>query len=58
MVGSTGPTNYCPSDYIIIPCASNVGRQQAAGSPICVDRMCGGTLAADISLIPATIMSK
>lgn len=57
MVGSVGTANNCPADYVIIPCASNVGRVSTVGPP-CVDRLCGGTFGAEVSLIPATVMSK
>ncbi|GLV46660.1 uncharacterized protein CBL_11497 [Carabus blaptoides fortunei] len=55
MVGSQG-ANSCPSDYIIIPCASNVGRAVNA-VPACQDRLCGGTFGAEVSLNPATVQS-
>lgn len=56
MVGSQG-ANSCPLDYIIIPCASNVGRAINA-VPACQDRLCGGTFSAEVSLNPATVQSK
>uniref|UniRef100_A0A6P7FZ09 Uncharacterized protein LOC114334212 n=1 Tax=Diabrotica virgifera virgifera TaxID=50390 RepID=A0A6P7FZ09_DIAVI len=54
MVGSTGQSNFCQSDYLIIPMASNVGRV-TANPPTSVDRICGGVLAADISSTPTTV---
>ncbi|KAG5869495.1 hypothetical protein JTB14_013568 [Gonioctena quinquepunctata] len=57
MVGSTGNANFCQADYLIIPMASNVGRP-AIGPTITVDRICGGLLAADVTLIPTTVKSS
>ncbi|CAG9840204.1 unnamed protein product [Diabrotica balteata] len=56
MVGSTGTSNFCQSDYLIIPVASNVGRA-TANPTATVDRICGGVLAADISSTPTTVRS-
>jgi len=47
--------NACNADWLIIPCASNIGR---TGLPTCVDRICGGTFNTEISTTPATIISK
>jgi len=52
--GTLGP-NFCNEDWLIIPCATNVGRTD---TPACVDRICGGTLNTEISTTPATIISK
>ncbi|CAH1113111.1 unnamed protein product [Psylliodes chrysocephalus] len=57
MVGSTGNSNFCQSDYLIIPMASNVGRA-ATGPSATVDRICGGILAADVSFMPTTVRSN
>lgn len=56
MVGSTGTGNFCQSDYLIIPMASNVGRPPTG--PASVDRICGGTLSADITLISTPVRSE
>ena len=45
----------CSADWIIIPCATNVGR---TGLATCVDRICGGTFNTEISTTPATVISK
>ncbi|XP_063236070.1 uncharacterized protein LOC134538576 [Bacillus rossius redtenbacheri] len=56
-VGTLGP-NSCTSDWLIIPCASNVGRVQPAGSSTCVDRLCGGTFNTEAgSLTPSAVVS-
>ncbi|CAG9864677.1 unnamed protein product [Phyllotreta striolata] len=57
MVGSTGNSNYCQSDYLIIPMASNVGRP-ATGLSSSVDRICGGVLAADVTTMPTPVRSN
>lgn len=57
MVGSTGSVNFCQADYLIIPMAMNVGRP-VTGVSANVDRICGGTLSADVSLNPTPIRSK
>ncbi|GJQ70913.1 hypothetical protein Trydic_g830 [Trypoxylus dichotomus] len=57
MVGSTGTGNFCQADYLIVPMASNVGRP-ATGPTLSVDRICGGTLSADVSMMPTTIRSS
>lgn len=57
MVGSTGNANYCQADFIIIPMAMNVGRP-VTGPSATVDRICGGTLAADVTLTPTTVKSE
>ncbi|KAJ4449819.1 hypothetical protein ANN_01225 [Periplaneta americana] len=51
--GTLGP-NSCNADWIIIPCATNVGR---TGLPACIDRICGGTFNTEISTTPSTIIS-
>ncbi|XP_045461940.1 uncharacterized protein LOC123672031 [Harmonia axyridis] len=56
MVGSTGSSNFCQSDYLIIPMVSNVGRPPS-GPSANVDRICGGILSADVTLIPTTVRS-
>ena len=57
MVGSTGVTNYCPNDYLIIPMATNVNRIVQGRSPT-VDRICGGIFSADVTQTPNTVLSK
>jgi len=52
--GTLGP-NSCNTDWLIIPCATNVGR---TGLPACIDRICGGTFNTEISTTPATVISK
>ncbi|BET02403.1 Hypothetical protein NTJ_15221 [Nesidiocoris tenuis] len=54
-IGSTGP-NSCTADWVIIPCAQNVGRLPTA-PPTCVDRICGGTFNSEVSTTDATIYS-
>lgn len=56
MIGSSNTPNSCPSDWLAIPCASNIGRPPTA-APSCTDRICGGTLAAEVSLQQSTIYS-
>ena len=53
-VGTVGP-NACNDDWLIIPCATNVGRTE---NPMCADRICGGTLNTEVSITPATVISK
>ncbi|KAJ8935636.1 hypothetical protein NQ318_015613, partial [Aromia moschata] len=56
MVGSTGGSNFCQADYLIIPMATNVGRP-STGPSISVDRICGGVLSADVTFTPTTVRS-
>lgn len=58
MVGSTGSANFCQTDYLIIPMATNIGRPMTTGYPSSVDRICGGVLSADITLQPTSVRSK
>ncbi|GLH14049.1 Uncharacterized protein GBIM_18481 [Gryllus bimaculatus] len=44
----------CNNDWLGVPCASNVGRRNTS---TCVDRICGGTLNADVSTVPSAIYS-
>nr|XP_018903764.1 PREDICTED: uncharacterized protein LOC109034848 [Bemisia tabaci] len=55
-LGSTGP-NSCNMDWLVIPCTSNTGRISTSQTT-CVDRLCGGTLSAEISTIASTIYSN
>lgn len=57
MVGGSG-SNACNADWLIIPCASNVGRVNAGTAAACVDRLCGGTFNTEVSVTPATIYSE
>ena len=57
MVGGVGP-NACNADWLIIPCASNVGRVNTGTASTCVDRICGGTFNSEVSVTPATVYSK
>ncbi|KAF2898844.1 hypothetical protein ILUMI_07331, partial [Ignelater luminosus] len=57
MVGSVGNANFCQADFLVIPMAMNVGRP-VTGPSSTVDRICGGTLAADVTLNPTTIRSN
>ncbi|XP_048510409.1 uncharacterized protein LOC105693592 [Athalia rosae] len=43
----------CQTDWLMIPCASNVGRQPNSGSQ-CTDRLCGGTFNAENQLLNAS----
>jgi hypothetical protein len=52
--GNLGP-NSCNGDWLIIPCATNIGR---TGLPTCIDRICGGTFNTEVSTTPATVISK
>ncbi|XP_046659154.1 uncharacterized protein LOC124353265 [Homalodisca vitripennis] len=56
MIGGVGP-NSCNTDWLIIPCTSNVGRVPSSTSTGCVDRLCGGTLNSEVSTFPATVYS-
>ncbi|XP_054289374.1 uncharacterized protein LOC129004772 [Macrosteles quadrilineatus] len=56
MIGGVGP-NSCNTDWLIIPCTSNVGRMITPATPGCVDRLCGGTLNSEVSIMPATVYS-
>ncbi|KAL1117066.1 hypothetical protein AAG570_004394 [Ranatra chinensis] len=51
-----GP-NACTGDWVIIPCASNVGRVLGPGAPPCVDRICGGTFNSEVSTSETTVYS-
>ncbi|XP_018325682.1 uncharacterized protein LOC108737362 [Agrilus planipennis] len=53
MVGS----NFCRSDFLVVPLASNIGRTTTEQSST-IDRICGGILAADVTRIPSTIRSN
>ncbi|XP_066901673.1 uncharacterized protein [Halyomorpha halys] len=55
MVGGMGPSS-CANDWIIIPCATNVGRPPTS-PPTCVDRICGGTFSSEVSTTEATVYS-
>ncbi|XP_065162415.1 uncharacterized protein [Atheta coriaria] len=57
MVGSTGTGNFCQNDYLIIPMVMNVGRP-VTGASATVDRVCGGTLAADVTLQSTPVRSN
>ena len=49
----------CNADWLIIPCMNNVGRvSQGPASSTCVDRICGGTLSAEVGTTPSTVYSK
>ncbi|KAJ8890645.1 hypothetical protein PR048_010154 [Dryococelus australis] len=57
-VGTLGP-NSCTTDWLIIPCASNVGRVLQPGASTCVDRICGGTFNTEAgSLTPTSVVSE
>ncbi|KAK6629389.1 hypothetical protein RUM43_003206 [Polyplax serrata] len=55
IVGTAGPQS-CNSDWLIIPCASNVDRIKEIPYT-CVDRICGGTFNSEVSLNPSTVYS-
>ncbi|XP_014249299.1 uncharacterized protein LOC106666516 [Cimex lectularius] len=55
MIGGLGPTA-CSGDWVIIPCAMNVGRSPSS-PPVCVDRICGGTFNSEVSTTQATVYS-
>ncbi|KAJ8922140.1 hypothetical protein NQ315_004075, partial [Exocentrus adspersus] len=57
IVGSTSNSNFCQTDYLIIPMASNVGRPAAGLTPT-IDRICGGVLSADVTFTPTTVKSS
>ena len=50
-------SNSCNDDWLIIPCATNAGRTTETPTN-CIDRICGGTLSAEASSTPATVISK
>ncbi|XP_050684030.1 uncharacterized protein LOC126978945 [Leptidea sinapis] len=56
MIGSGAGPNNCAYDWLLVPCAANVGRIQPAQA-LCTDRICGGTFSADLSMQPATVLS-
>lgn len=57
MIGSGAGPNNCANDWLLVPCATNVGRIQPAQA-LCTDRICGGTFSAELSMQAATVMSK
>ncbi|KAI8431159.1 hypothetical protein MSG28_001203 [Choristoneura fumiferana] len=56
MVGSGVGPNSCANDWLLVPCASNVGRVQPAQA-LCTDRICGGTFSAELSMQASSVMS-
>ncbi|CAB3226227.1 unnamed protein product [Arctia plantaginis] len=56
MIGSGAGPNNCANDWLLVPCATNVGRLQPAQA-LCTDRICGGTFSADLSMQSATVLS-
>ncbi|KAM3969070.1 uncharacterized protein ACR2FA_003721 [Aphomia sociella] len=56
MIGSGAGPNNCANDWLLVPCAANVGRIQPAQA-LCTDRICGGTFSADLSMQPSTVLS-
>ena len=46
----------CPNDWLMIPCASNAGRQPNA-QIVCVDRLCGGAFNAEASINSTSVIS-
>lgn len=49
----------CVTDWLMIPCASNLGKVVPAGGLMCIDRLCGGTFNADTqSLNRSSIVSE
>ncbi|XP_034232015.1 uncharacterized protein LOC117639989 [Thrips palmi] len=48
----------CNADWLVIPCVNNVGRvSMGPATSTCVDRLCGGTLSAEIGTTPSTVFS-
>ncbi|KAK3923525.1 Septin CDC11, partial [Frankliniella fusca] len=48
----------CSADWLVIPCVNNVGRvSNGPASSTCVDRLCGGTLSAEVGTTPTTVFS-
>ncbi|KAG6444635.1 hypothetical protein O3G_MSEX003479 [Manduca sexta] len=56
MIGSGAGPNNCANDWLLVPCAANVGRIQPAQA-LCTDRICGGTFSADLSMQSTTVLS-
>ena len=56
MVGGIGPSS-CINDWVIIPCAMNVGRLPTS-PPACVDRIRGRTFKSEVSTTEATVYSN
>ena len=56
MIGSGAGPNNCANDWLLLPCAANVGRIQPAQA-LCTDRICGGTFSAELSMQAATVLS-
>ncbi|XP_028170488.1 uncharacterized protein LOC114360114 [Ostrinia furnacalis] len=56
MIGSGAGPNNCANDWLLVPCAANVGRIQPAQA-LCTDRICGGTFSADLSMTASTVLS-
>lgn len=57
MIGSGAGPNNCANDWLLVPCAANVGRIQPAQA-LCTDRICGGTFSADLSMQASSVLSK
>lgn len=57
MVGSGAGANVCANDWLLVPCAANVGRLSPAQA-LCTDRICGGTFSADLSMQSSSVLSK
>lgn len=56
MIGSGAGPNNCANDWLLVPCAANVGRIQPAQA-LCTDRICGGTFSADLSMQSSSVLS-
>lgn len=57
MIGSGASPNNCANDWLLVPCAANVGRIQP-NQALCTDRICGGTFSADLSMQSSPVLSK
>lgn len=57
MIGSGAGPNNCANDWLLVPCAANVGRLQPAQA-LCTDRICGGTFSADLSMQSSSVLSE
>nr|XP_012551440.2 uncharacterized protein LOC101744434 [Bombyx mori] len=56
MIGSGAGPNNCANDWLLVPCAANVGRIQP-NQALCTDRICGGTFSADLSMQASQVLS-
>lgn len=59
VVPSSTDSTACNADWLLIPCAENVGPYELRTlGENCVDRLCGGTFSAQETIFPSVISSK